>query len=211
MSIKYLHNWSQVVPDLTFPCVRLFYDDVIKCKHFPRCWPFVRGIHRSPVNSPHKGRWHGALMFSLICAWINDQINNREAGDLKRYRTHYDVTVMLPFHTNIRKIQFPYSHSRPKPTCEVTLLQDLKNERLNPCFLAVAFISSMPSHYLTQCDWPVVMLTYCKTVTFTETPFHLSCADPFILSGTTYYVACWNIANAHYFEVILQRIAYILS
>ena len=39
------------------------YDDVIKWKHFPRYWPFVRGIHRSPVNSPHKGQWRGALMF----------------------------------------------------------------------------------------------------------------------------------------------------
>ena len=43
------------------------HDDVIKWKHFPRYWPFVRGIHRSPVNSPHKGQWRGALMFSLIC------------------------------------------------------------------------------------------------------------------------------------------------
>ena len=43
--------------------------DVIKWKHFPRYWPFVRGIHRWPVNSPHKGKWCGALMFSLICAW----------------------------------------------------------------------------------------------------------------------------------------------
>ena len=32
------------------------HDDVIKWKHFPRYWPFVRGIHRSPVNSPHKGQ-----------------------------------------------------------------------------------------------------------------------------------------------------------
>ena len=68
--------------------------DVIKWKHFPRYWPFVRGIHRSPVNSPHKGQWHGALMFSLIFVWINDWVNNREAGDLRRYHTHYDVTVM---------------------------------------------------------------------------------------------------------------------
>ena len=43
------------------------HDDVIKWKHFPRYWPFVRGIHRSPGNSPHKGQWRGALMFSLIC------------------------------------------------------------------------------------------------------------------------------------------------
>ena len=70
------------------------HDDVIKWKHFPRNWPFVRGIHRSPVNSPHKGQWRGALMFSLICVWINGWVNNREAGDLSRHRGHYDVIVM---------------------------------------------------------------------------------------------------------------------
>ena len=31
-----------------------FHDDVIKWKHFPHYWPFVRGIHRSPVNSHTK-------------------------------------------------------------------------------------------------------------------------------------------------------------
>ena len=36
--------------------IRALHDDVIKLKHFPRYWPFVRGIHRSPVNSPHKGQ-----------------------------------------------------------------------------------------------------------------------------------------------------------
>ena len=62
--------------------------------HFPRYWPFVRGIHRSPVNSPHKGQWRGALVFSLICVRINGWVNNREAGDFRRYRAHYDVTVI---------------------------------------------------------------------------------------------------------------------
>ena len=61
---------------------------------FPRYWPFVRGIHRSPVNSPHKGQWRGALMFALICAWISIRTNNREAGDLRRYGVHNDVIVM---------------------------------------------------------------------------------------------------------------------
>ena len=70
------------------------HDDVIKWKHFPRYWPFVRGIHRSPVNSPHKGQWRGALMFTLICARINGWVNTREAGDFRRYRAHYDVIVM---------------------------------------------------------------------------------------------------------------------
>ena len=55
------------------------HDDVIKWKHFPRYWPFVRGIHQSPVNSLHKGKWRVALMFSLICAWINGWVNNRDA------------------------------------------------------------------------------------------------------------------------------------
>ena len=73
------------------------HDDVIKWKHFPHNWPFVRGIHRPPVNSPHKGQWRGALMFSLICVWINDWVNNREAGDLRCYRAHYDVIVMVTF------------------------------------------------------------------------------------------------------------------
>ena len=52
------------------------------------------GIHWSPVNSPHKGRWRGTLMISLICAWINRWVNNREAGDLRRHHANYDVTVM---------------------------------------------------------------------------------------------------------------------
>ena len=70
----------------------------MKWKHFPHYWPFVRGIHRSPVNSPHKGQWCLALMFSLIWAWINGWVNNREAGDLRRHRAHYEVTVMNFFH-----------------------------------------------------------------------------------------------------------------
>ena len=70
-------------------------DDVTKRKHFPRYWPFVRWIHRSPVNSPHKGQRRGALMFSLICAWINGWINNRAAGDFRRYRAHYDIIVIV--------------------------------------------------------------------------------------------------------------------
>ena len=70
------------------------HDDVIKWKHFLRYWPLVRGIHRSPVNSPHKGQRRGALIFSLICTWINGWINNGEAGDMRRNRAHYDVTVM---------------------------------------------------------------------------------------------------------------------
>ena len=47
--------------------------------------------HHGPVYSPHKGQWREALMFHLICVWINGWVNNGEAGDLRRYRAHYDV------------------------------------------------------------------------------------------------------------------------
>ena len=72
-------------------------DDIIKWKHFPPYWPFVQGIHWSPVNSPHKGQRRGASMFPLICVWINGWVNNREARDLRCHHTHYDVIAMSNF------------------------------------------------------------------------------------------------------------------
>ena len=72
----------------------IFHDGVIKWKYLPRYfWPFVRAIHWSPVKSPHTSQWRGALMFSLICAWTIGSVSYRDAGDLRRHRTHYDVTV----------------------------------------------------------------------------------------------------------------------
>ena len=97
--------------------VSLPHDDVIKWKHFLRYWSFVRGFHRSLVNSPHKGQCRGVLMFSLIFAWINGWVNNGEAGDLRRHRTNYDVSVMLQ--TGVggdRPCCFSYLHlHRDKP------------------------------------------------------------------------------------------------
>ena len=61
---------------------------------FPRYWPFLRGIHWSPVDSPHNGQWRGALMLSLMCAWTNGSSIKRDAVDLRRHRAHDDVTVM---------------------------------------------------------------------------------------------------------------------
>ena len=86
------HKWSVVGE----------HDDVIKWKHFPRYWPFVWGIHRWPVNSPHKGQLRGALMFSLICTWSNSWAIIEDAGDLRRHRTHYGVTVMVAWESGAR-------------------------------------------------------------------------------------------------------------
>ena len=80
------------------------HDDVIKWKLFPCYWSFVWGIHRWPVNSPHKGQWRGAVMLSLTCAWINDWVNNRETGDLRRHRTHYDVIVMIVLSATVHEL-----------------------------------------------------------------------------------------------------------
>ena len=75
-------KWMSEIHHLIWPWkIHTKQDDIIKWKHFPRNWPFVRGIHRLPMNSPHKGQWRGALMLSLICAWINGWVNNGEAGD----------------------------------------------------------------------------------------------------------------------------------
>ena len=63
-------------------------------RNFSVLLAFVRGIHHSPLDSPHIGQWRGALMFSLICAWTNGWANNRDDGDLRHHRNHYDVTVI---------------------------------------------------------------------------------------------------------------------
>ena len=48
-------------------------------------------------RSPHKCQWRGALIFSLICVWISSWVNNRKAGDLRRHRARYYVTVTIFF------------------------------------------------------------------------------------------------------------------
>ena len=104
---------------LTCHAIRRLHDDVIKWKHFPRNWPFVRAIHRSPVNCPHKGRWRGALMFSLICVWINNWVNNRwwfetlswslwrhcNADSLKQ-KCHFDLIFITGCTTCCQNVNF---------------------------------------------------------------------------------------------------------
>ena len=50
---------------------------------------------RWPVVSPQKGHWRGPFVFSLNCALTNDWAHNRVAGDLRRQRTYYDVSVKV--------------------------------------------------------------------------------------------------------------------
>ena len=52
------------------------------------------GFRRSPVDSPHKGQWRRALMFSFMYAWANDLVNSGDADDLRRHVADYDIFVM---------------------------------------------------------------------------------------------------------------------
>ena len=83
------HKWARCKYQGQGQVITVHHDDVIKWKHFPRNWPFVRGIHRSPVNSPHKGQCRGALMF-----FFYPRLNKRLSKQSRRYRAHSDVILM---------------------------------------------------------------------------------------------------------------------
>ena len=89
----------------------VIHNDVMKWNYFPRYWPFVRRIHRSSVDSSHKGQWREVFMFSLICAWTNSWANNRYTGDLWR---HCNVGRVTPGFTPITLSANP--HLRFKTT-----------------------------------------------------------------------------------------------
>ena len=57
----------------------------------PVCGEFMgnRWIPRTKVNDAE------LLWVFFICDWINGSVNNRDAGDFRRHRTHYDVTVRI--------------------------------------------------------------------------------------------------------------------
>ena len=98
-----------------------------------------------PVNSPHKGQWRGALMFSLICVWINDWVNNGEAGDLRRYRIHYDVTVMRKYVT-IHQQSMKCIYKRSK------ILKYLKIKKMHECLKTQQpHWQTGPGHFNIRC------------------------------------------------------------
>ena len=70
--------------------VAVFHDDVIKWKHFPRHRPFVRRMQIPLTKLSDAELW----CFLWSAPWINGWVNNREAGDVRQHRAHYDVIVM---------------------------------------------------------------------------------------------------------------------
>ena len=128
-----------------------FHDDVIKWKNFPRYWPF-KGHRWTPLT-----KTSDAGLWCLICVWMNGSVNNREAGDLRRHRAHYDVTVMTTIdldryeafqrnaivwiaglaHKNTITLQWQWARWRLKsPASRIigsTVLEQIKENIKTPC------------------------------------------------------------------------------
>ena len=79
-------------------------------------------IHRSSVDSPHKGQWRGVLMLFLICAWTNVWANNGDTGDLRHHRTHYDAAVMLGIQAHI-----PFKHFTKYFVYVISYISNVRN------------------------------------------------------------------------------------
>ena len=90
---KNLHNWIECNSPL--PSSNKWWRHQMEI--FSAVLALCEGNHRWPVNSSHKGQWRRALMISLSCALTNGWTNNRDAGDLRRQCTHYDVIVMRTY------------------------------------------------------------------------------------------------------------------
>ena len=104
-----IHDNSIKTEDAQYvPYIVIIHDDIIKWKHFPRYWSFVRGIHWSPVNYCHKGQWGGAVMFSPICPWTNGWANNQFEMSLHSLWCHCNAMV---YSTLQQCTTFTHTHS----------------------------------------------------------------------------------------------------
>ena len=83
------------------------YGGVIKWKYSPRYLPFVRGIHRSSMDSRPKDQCRGTLIFSLMCVWTNGWANNRDACDLSLHGAHCEVTAMKTLRYTVFSLLIP--------------------------------------------------------------------------------------------------------
>ena len=159
------------------------HDDVIKWKYFPPFWLFVRGIHRSPVNSPHKRQWRGAFVLSLICVWmINGWVNNREDGDLRRHRAHYGVIVMITSiqtdtwthrQTDRRRDRDGYDNVVSKP--RVVMLTLLSLAAREAVVMTAGASNDDKVDIMTTLGflWPIMMPNLWSLAVVTITPFDI--------------------------------------
>ena len=109
------------------------------------------------MESPHKGQWRGALICPLIYAWTNNWANNREAGDLRRHRAHYDVTIMLRAEGDVSDTMVPI-------LAGIHILGLCPSES-QACFRSKPFSESMVTVYGRICASPCLnVLIYTGAV-----------------------------------------------
>ena len=198
------HFASHVLLPLIKMCSK--HDDVIQWKHFPHYWPFVRGIHRSPVNYPHKGQWRGALLFSLICASTYGWVNNRDAGTLRRNHAHYDVRVM----GSITFISVIVPTRRWKVTVSINTIScgwfDInKQPRLSNVMLI--------NHWVNFMDWCVGIMSISNIYSPTMMCYRYNhpsniLADKERSESTVFILLWWSIS---YHNLCYQSITIILT
>ena len=91
------------------------HDDVIRWKHFPCYWHFVRGIHWSPGGFPSQRPVMRSIVF-FFCVWTNGWANNRDVSNLRRHRARYGVTVMCVIRyiglVSLFTLKLRFSHAR---------------------------------------------------------------------------------------------------
>ena len=112
--VKFKSQSVKILTTLTFVPI---HDDVIKWKHFPHYWPFVWEINRSPVDSPRRSQWHGALMLPFTCAWTNGWANKRNASDFRRHRAHSHCIVSGIHRSPLDS--HPYPSQRASSACGI--------------------------------------------------------------------------------------------
>ena len=143
----------------------VLHDDVNKCQHFPRYWPFVRGIHPSPVVPLTKASYAQLLCVFFICAWTNIWANKRDAADLGRHCAHYDATVMFPISNSY---QVPIRHASKSLTCRSLIVDKF------PYLLRYAMMQNYVRTYFAVSEWCVccrretVVYPYCTGAPYTN-------------------------------------------
>ena len=152
------------------------------------------------MNSPHKGQWRRALMFSLICARINGWVNNREAGDLRRHGPHYGVIVMpglqgqehiyndqwYPAWSSLMPMQPWFGEIKKSLSRAVICLQNIHNRH------AIALLWSWGHEVTFVCVRHVIMFLLCRLGTmFIESILWML----MLRCLSTRASACANLAN----------------
>ena len=140
-----------------------------------------------PVNSPHKGQWRGALMFFFICSWINDWVNNRNAGDLRRHRGHYDVNVM----TSMLSLQCRLSQTY------FEVWAWMSNHIPSKAIVVITYIFHSIDYNLLVNRGPWRFFRFIKVAVSLKAKFVVNKTWPLfiVMNGTQYYI--WQLIYSH--------------